>query len=59
MKFDNENKVIVDSMNETEARAFVKFLTSEILRHKMDIDNARSLRYDVCMKFKLADVLDD
>jgi len=59
MKFDETNKVIIDSMNQSEARAFVKFLMSEIARHQMDIDNARDLIYDVCLKFKIADILEE
>ena len=58
MKF-NEEKVIIDTLTPIEAKAFVKFLKSEIARHQMDIDNARDLCYDVCMKFKIADMLED
>jgi len=46
-------------MNPDEATAFVKFLQSEIARHQMDIDNARDLIYDVCLKFKIADILEE
>ena len=53
VKFDEECKVIIDTMDASEARAFVKFLKSEILRHKMDIDNAEKLMYDVCIRFKI------
>jgi len=59
MKFNEENKVIIESMNQEEARAFVKFLKSEIARHQMDIENARDLIYEVCLKFKIADMLED
>lgn len=57
MRFDETNMVIIDSMNTLEARVFIKFLLSEIARHQMDIDNARDLIYDICMKFKLGDLL--
>ena len=56
MIFDDQNKVIIDSMNTIEARAFVKFLLSEIARHEMDIDNARTLILNVAAKFKLGDI---
>lgn len=46
-------------MNTEEAKAFVKFLKSEIARHQMDIDNARDLIYDVCFRYRIADVLGD
>ena len=59
MNFDAENKVIIDSMNECEARAFVKFLRSEIARHKLDIDNAVELIFKVVNKFGLEDMTDD
>lgn len=55
MKFDEECKVIIDSMDEEEAGAFVKFLISEIKRHEMDIDNAVKLIGDVREKFKLGE----
>lgn len=53
MRFDETNKVIIETMNEAEARAFVKFLTSEIARHEMDIDNAYKLIDKVKQKFQL------
>jgi len=59
MNFDEQNKVIINSMNAVEARAFIKFLLSEIARHKMDIDNARDLIYDVCRLYRIADILGD
>ena len=58
MIFDEENKVIIETMDASEAKAFVKFLKSEIARHKMDIDNAKNLIYDVCLRFKIADILE-
>jgi len=53
MIFDKEHKVIIGSMNKTEACAFVKFLQSEIERHKIDIQQAVSLISTVRSKFKL------
>ena len=53
MKFDETNKVIIETMNREEARAFIKFLQSEIARHQMDIDNARDLIEEVCKRFGL------
>ena len=53
MKFNEQNKVIIDTMDNQEARAFVKFLQSEIARHKMDIDNARDLIKEVNQKFEI------
>ena len=59
MKFDKTNKVIIETMNQEEAKAFVKFLKSEIARHQMDINNARDLIYEVCFRFKIADILEE
>ena len=53
MKFDETNKVMIETMNQTEAMAFIKFLRSEIARHKMDIDNARDLIKEVNQKFEI------
>jgi hypothetical protein len=53
MEFNAECKVIIDSMNRDEASAFIKFLESEIARHKMDIDNAVELIFKVSNKFNL------
>ena len=43
MIFNSEHKVIVDTLDESEARAFIKFLRSEILRHQDDIEHAEDL----------------
>ena len=43
MSFDQENKVIISTLNPDEARAFCKFLDSECKRHQRDIDEARAL----------------
>jgi len=59
MRFNEANKVIIDTMNQEEAKAFVKFLKSEMLRHELDITQARDLMYDVCLKFKIADILEE
>ena len=53
MKFDEENKVIVESMNCIEASAFIKFLQSEIARHKQDIVQAKELIKTVQRRFSL------
>lgn len=51
MIFDDENKVIIDSMNYDEAVAFLKFLKSEILRHYTDIHQAQALMSKVQEQF--------
>lgn len=56
MEFDRENKVIISTMNQEEARAFVKFLQSEVARHMMDIRNAQELIREVKTKFKIENV---
>ena len=43
MLFNNEHKVIISTLNEPEAKAFIKFLESEIIRHEDDINQAKSL----------------
>ena len=43
MIFNDQHKVIVGTLNNDEARAFIKFLESEIIRHKDDINQAKSL----------------
>lgn len=53
MDFDKTNKVIIDSMNEAEASAFILFLVSEIARHEKDIQQARELANKVREKFGL------
>ena len=53
MDFNRENKVIINTMNQTEAVAFIKFLRSEILRHKRDIDDAFDLIIHVGLKFNI------
>lgn len=43
MLFTSQHKVIVSSMNKTEAKIFIVFLETEILRHQDDINKAKSL----------------
>ena len=43
MEFDVTHKVIIESMSTREAKAFIKFLRSEIRRHQQDIDEAELL----------------
>ena len=43
MKFDFDQKVIIKTLNQTEASAFIKFLRSEIIRHQRDIVDAERL----------------
>lgn len=55
MQFNDECKVIIQTMNGDEAKTFVKFLYSEILRHKMDIEEAEKLILYVKDEFALLD----
>ena len=55
MKFNEDHKVIINTMNEDEARAFIKFLDSEILRHCEDIKQAKKLRFVVEGKLSMGD----
>lgn len=43
MIFNDEHKVIISTLDKSEARAFIKFLQSEILRHEDDIKQAKDL----------------
>lgn len=43
MIFNKEHKVIISTLDNAEAKAFVKFLESEIIRHQDDINQAKSL----------------
>jgi len=58
VKFDETNKVIIDTLDRNEARAFIKFLESEIARHENDIENAYDLIKEVAEKFDI-EVWDD
>ena len=51
MIFDNQHPVIIDSLSSNEARAFVKFLESEIIRHQDDIFQAQELINEVKMRW--------
>ena len=53
MDFDKTNKVIIETMDVPEAKAFVKFLRSEVARHLMDIENAYKLMKQVKQKFNI------
>ncbi len=53
MDFNQDQKVVVDSLNKTEAKAFIKFLYSEIIRHALDIEQAGKLIDTVKEKFNL------
>ncbi len=52
MKFNEQSKVIIETLNVNEASAFIKFLESEIIRHEDDIHQARDLIITVKLKFK-------
>ena len=52
MKFDDDNKVIIETLTEVEASAFIKFLQSEILRHQRDIEDAKKLIERVIIKIE-------
>ena len=43
MIFNEEHKVIIDTLSKEEASAFIKFLESEIIRHQDDIQQADDL----------------
>ncbi len=43
MLFNKEHKVIISTLSQEEAKAFIKFLQSEIIRHEDDIGLAKKL----------------
>lgn len=43
MEFNDKHKVIISTLDRAEARAFIKFLQSEIIRHEEDISKAKAL----------------
>lgn len=43
MKFAKNHKVIISTLDIPEAKAFIKFLNSEIIRHEDDIKQAKQL----------------
>ena len=51
MIFNEQHLVIINSLTPEEARAFVKFLDSEIIRHRDDIINAQELINQVILRF--------
>ena len=54
MEFDPEtHKVIIDTLSQAEARAFLAFLTSEIMRHEDDIKQAKERIAYVRSEFRL------
>ena len=53
MEFTDEHKVIINSMNEMEAKIFIIFLKTEIIRHCDDIEQAEKLIEVVKEKFEL------
>ena len=59
MRFDEQCKVIISTLSKDEAKVFIKFLWSEIARHRMDIDNAINLIHDIANKFKLEGINED
>uniref|UniRef100_A0A6M3JVD1 Uncharacterized protein n=1 Tax=viral metagenome TaxID=1070528 RepID=A0A6M3JVD1_9ZZZZ len=43
MIFNEQHKVIIKTLDTSEAKAFIKFLRSEIIRHEDDINQAKAL----------------
>ena len=43
MEFNSEHKVILETLTRIEAKAFIKFLESEIIRHQDDVRLAEEL----------------
>lgn len=43
MKFNKKHLVIINTLSNWEAIAFIQFLESEIIRHQDDIEAARKL----------------
>ncbi len=43
MIFNDEHKVIINSLKKEEAEAFILFLKSEVVRHEDDIRQAKEL----------------
>ena len=53
MRFDETNKVIIDTLDRNEASAFTKFLQSEIARHENDIKDAYDFIRKMAKKFDI------
>ena len=51
MEFTKEHLVKIDSMNKVEAKIFIVFLETEIMRHQSDIIQAQELINQVILKF--------
>lgn len=51
MIFGKQHMVLIDSLQPNEARAFVKFLESEILRHRQTIIDIQERINRVILKF--------
>ena len=43
MEFNEKHEVIINTLTRIEAKAFIKFLESEIIRHSDDIQLAQEL----------------
>ena len=50
MEFNEQHKVIIGTLTRIEAKAFIKFLESEIIRHEDDIKLAQELIQEVKWK---------
>ena len=53
MIFNDEHKVKIETMNKEEAKAFIIFLDTEIIRHLDDIKQAKTLKETVKKLFGL------
>ena len=53
MRFNDENLVIINTMSKAEAKAFIKFLESEIIRHRRDVYECFVLIHKVEERFEL------
>lgn len=53
MEFNEQQLVIISTLSKEEARVFIKFLDTEILRHKKDIEDAEKLISHVRDRFNL------
>ena len=54
MKFNKEtHKVEIETMNRTEAKAFIRFLMSEKIRHADDIKDLEILIEEVKRRYEL------
>lgn len=51
MEFDDDLKIKIESMTEAEARAFILFLRTEIIRHCWDIRETKERIKEVKERF--------